>query len=72
MLDARLRVMVRDLEPELLEVPDDAERMEALCCLKNQIARRIGRTLTRAHAEFPVNTPTPLNPTPMTCVAHAA
>lgn len=71
-LDARLRVMVRDLEPELLEVPGCAELMEALRCLKNQIARRIWRTLTRAHADVPVNTPTPLNPTPMTCVAQAA
>ena len=58
-------VMVRDLESELLAVPDYAELMEALRCLKDQIARRIWRTLTRAHAEFPVNTPTPERPDPV-------
>lgn len=65
-------VTLRALKQELLEVPGCAERVEALRCLKNQIARRIGRTLTRAHAEVPESTPTPLNPTPMTCVAQAA
>ncbi len=58
-LDARLRVMVRDLESELLEVPGCAGLMEALCCLKNQIARRIWRILARAHADVPVSAPTP-------------
>lgn len=42
--------------------------MEALRCMKNQIARRIWRTLTRALT----TTPIPLNPTPTTCLPHAA
>lgn len=46
--------------------------MEALRCMKNQIARRIWRTLTRAHAEALTTTPIPLNPTPTTCLPHAA
>lgn len=154
-LDARLRVMVRDLEPQLLEIPGCAELsaakiiaetagierftteskfamfagcapipvwsgktegrvrlnrggnrqlncaihriavtqirlegpgkeyyerlreqgktvMEALRCMKNQIARRIWRTLTHAHAEALANTPTPLNPTSTTCLQQAA
>lgn len=65
-------VTLRALKRELLEVPGCAELMEALRCLKNQIARRIWRTLTRAHADVPVSTPTPLNPTPMTCAPQAA
>lgn len=47
--------------------------MEALRCLKNQIARRIWRTLTRAHAETGPTDPTiPLTQTPPTCIPHAA
>jgi transposase len=46
--------------------------MEALRCLKNQIARRLWRTLTRAHADALTNTPIPLTPTSTTCVPQAA
>lgn len=46
--------------------------MEALRCLKDQIARRIWRTLTRNHASTLGNTPIPLNTTFTTCVPQAA
>jgi transposase len=46
--------------------------MEALRCLKNQIARRIWRTLTRTHAGVLTSTPIPLTPTSTTCVPQAA
>lgn len=45
--------------------------MEALRCMKNQIARHIWRILTRAH-EQRTTTPTPLNPASTTCLEQAA
>lgn len=47
--------------------------MEALRCLKNAIARRIWRTLTRAHRQRALTPPPiPLTPTSTTCVQQAA
>jgi len=48
-------------------------KMEALRCLKNAIARRIWRTLTRAHEQqSATNAPAPLTPTSTTCIQQAA
>lgn len=47
-------------------------KMEALRCLKNAIARRIWRTLTKAHEHPATTTPSPPKPTPRTCLEQAA
>ncbi|MDO5619157.1 IS110 family transposase [Kocuria sp.] len=46
--------------------------MEALRCVKNAIARRIWRALTRAHAQAIRDTPITLKPTLTTCIPQAA
>lgn len=47
--------------------------MEALRCLKNAIARRIWRTLTRTHRQRAItSTPIPLNTHSATCLEQAA